>query len=495
MRFQSGVLLLLSISSLSWARGIAQPGAGTSSGSVHCRAADIELYDGGSQTRAGHIEQVVELRNRSQQSCTLLGPPLLVSFDEHGERVVEPYGRNRGDSLFGEGELRLVTLQPGEFAHFKVSMTSCNNGQDCLPFNKLQVVLPGDYAPLNVARSIADPMRINVTAVQTGADTEDGGWVPPVAAVSVAAGELAGLSVRLAVPPHPEEGFIAHLAMRNEGVIPVQLASKRCALTERMTNSAGTIITAQQSCGKWMGALDSDGMLATGAMATLDTRVGGDGSDDVRGKICRTGRWTAELELVTDVGRVRFDQIPFEVKVAKCSDSDEVDVAGAEAIHWTAAPQQGVRLGVLVRAKGDSEPAWGRYFTGVEEPAFQVGERIELMLFVDNMTDEPMRLNVRPAALHLLVTRVGQNVPADLIAPMREQADGPARELTVPPHTQKELGTRILTDSYSLREGDYEVAIGPLRSTGAVAEVNVPIGGRPLPEDAGTAKSLIKVVP
>ena len=493
MRFGSGVLLLLSC--LTWARGNAQPGVGSGSDSVNCRAADIELYDGGSAVAAGHIEQVVELRNRSVRSCTLLGPPLLVSFDERGHRVAEPYGRNRSTSLFGEGDLRLVTLEPGDFAHFKVSMTSCNNGQDCVPFNKLQVMLPGDYVPLNVARSVADPMRISVTAVQTGADTEDGGWVAPVAAVSVAAGELAGLSLRLAVPQHRVEGFAAHFAMRNEGVIAVQLASKKCAVTEKLTNSAGTTITAQQSCGKWMGALDSEGMLAPGAIATIDLQVGGDSSDDIRGKICRTGPWTAELEMATDVGRVRFDQLPFEVKAAKCSDSDEIDFAGAEAIHWTAAPQHGVRLGMLVRARGDSEPAWGRYFTGAEEPTFQAGDRIELRLFVDNMTDEPVRLSVRPAAIRMLVTRVGQNAPPDLVAPTREQADGPTRELTVPPHTQKELGTRVLTDSYGLREGDYEVAVGPLNPTGAVAEVSAPVGGRPLAEDAGTVKSLVKVVP
>jgi hypothetical protein len=493
MRFWSGVLLLLS--SVSWARGDAQPGVGTGSEGVNCRATDIELYDGGSAVGAGHIEQVVELRNRSQRSCTLLGPPLLVSFDEHGQRVAEPYGRNRGSSLFGEGDLRLVTVQPGEFAHFKVSMTSCNNGGDCVPFNKLQVMLPGDYVPLNVARSVADPMRISVTAVQAGADTEDGGWVPPVSAVSVAAGELAGLSLRLAVPPHPVEGFTAHFALHNEGVIPVQLASKRCALTEKLTNSAGTIMSAQQSCGKWMGALDSDGMLAPGAIATVDLHVAGEGGDDVRGKICRTGPWTAELEMVTDVGRVRFDQLPFEVKVAKCSDSDELDVAGAEAIHWAPVPLHGVRLGMLVQARGGSEPAWGRYFNGVEEPTFQVGDRIELRLFVDNMTDEPVRLNVRPAALRLLVTHVGQNVPPDLVAPSRERADGPGKEITVPPHTQKELGTRILNDNYELREGDYEIAVGPLNPAGAVVEANVLVGGRPLTEDAAMVKSLIKVVP
>lgn len=490
MHFRSGVLLLLC--SVSWARGDAQPAG---SGSVHCRAADIELYDGGANVSAGHIEQVVELRNRSQQACTMLGPPLLVSFGEHGQRVAEPYGRNRGSSLFGEGDLRLVTLDPGEFAHFKLSMTACNNGQDCVPFNRLQVMLPGDYVPLNVARSVADPMRINVTAVQSGADTEDGGWVPPVTAVTVAGGELAGLSLRLAIPPHPEEGFVAHFAMRNEGVIPVQLASKKCVLTERLTNSAGTIYTAQQSCGKWMGALDSDGMLATGAIVTADMPIAGDGSDDVRGKVCRTGKWTAELEIVTDVGRVRFDPIPFEVKAAKCSDSDEVEVAGAEAIRWSPVPQRGVRLGMLVQARGGSEPAWGRYFTGAEEPAFQVGDRIELRLFVDNMTDEPVRLSVRLAALRLLVTRVGQNVPPDLMAPSREQAEGGTRELTVPAHTQKELGTRILTDTYALREGDYEVEIGPLNPTGGIVEANVPVGGRPVPEDPATVKSLVKVVP
>ena len=494
MRSGSGILLLLCC--LTWARGYAQSKAAAPPEGVRCHAVDIELYEGGGAAGPGRSsEQVIDLRNRSQRSCTLLGPPLLVSFDEHGQRVAEPYGRNRNDSLFAEGQVRLVTLEPGEFAHFKVAMTSCNNGQDCLYFNKLEVVLPGDYVPLNIGKSAPDPMRINVSGIQPGADTRDGEWVAPIAPVGVESGELTGLSLRLEVPQHPLEGFTAHFAARNVGAVPVQLASRSCVLTEKLTNSAGTTITAQQSCGKWMGVLDRDGMLVPGAVATMDIRVAGDGSDNVRERMCRTGRWAAELEIVTDVGRVRFDQMPFDVRVAQCSDSDEIEVAGSEAIHWAPIPQHGVRLGMLVRAKGDSEPAWGRYFTGAEEPTVQVGDRIVLRLFLDNMTDEPVRLKVGPGTFRLQVTRVGQNVQPDLIAPTRDQSEGPVREVTVAPHTQKELGTKVVSESYDLREGDYELEVGPLGPIGAKVEAMTPVADQRLSENAGTVKSLIKVVP
>jgi hypothetical protein len=150
---------------------------------------------------------------------------------------------------------------------------------------------------------------------------------------------------------------------------------------------------------------------------------------------------------------------------------------------------------MLVRAKGDSEPAWGRYFTGAEEPTVQIGERIVLRLFLDNMTDEPIRLKVGPGTFRLQVTRVGQNVHPDLIAPTRDQSDGPTRDVTVPPHTQKELGTKIVSESYDLREGDYELEVGPLSSIGTTAEAVTPVADRPSSENPGSVKSLIKVLP
>jgi hypothetical protein len=461
---------------------------------MRCRADDIELYDGGGDAGVGNSEQVIELRNRSQRTCTLLGSPQLLFFDEHGQRLADPYGRNTGDSIFPE-PVQLVTLQPGEFAHFKVGMTRCNDERVCLQYNRLEVMLPGDYVRLNVGRSASAPMRINVTAVRTGADTEDGGWVPPIAPVGVVAGALEGLSLRLDVPEHPVEGFTAHFAVRNAGAAPVLVASKSCVLTERLTNSAERTIAAQQSCGRWLGALGSDGKLAPGAVATMEMTIAGDGSDDTKAKICRAGKWTAELELVTDAGNVHFEPVPFEVRETQCSDSDEIEVAGAESIHWTAIPQHGVRLGVLARAKGDAEPAEGRFFDGAKEPAFQVGERIELRLFLDNMTDEPVRLNVGPAAFQLQVRRAGWNVPTDLIAPKRPSANGPAREVTVPPHTQKELGKRILNDTYDLPAGDYQLEIGSLHTTGSAAGENAHTGGWPFPEVSVTEVGLIKVVP
>src|SRR5271170_3906655 len=151
MRRRCEVLLLLGC--LSWAHANAQtPAAPAPPESERCRAGDIELYDGGGDAGLGHSEQIIELRNRSQRTCTLLGSPELLFFDDYGKRVVEAYGKNRGDYTFTEEPVRLVTLQPGEFAHFKVATTSCSSGQECLHFNKLQVVLPGDYVPLNVAR-------------------------------------------------------------------------------------------------------------------------------------------------------------------------------------------------------------------------------------------------------------------------------------------------------------------------------------------------------
>jgi hypothetical protein len=494
MHLRWGLPLLLGC--LSWARAEAQPAAGAAPESTRCRAADIELYDGGGDAGLGHSEQIIELRNRSQRTCTLLGPPLLLFFDEHGKRLAEPYGRNTGDYMFGAEPMQLVTLQPGEFAHFKVGMTSCNNEDGCYSFYRLEVVLPGDYVPLNVGKSSSALMRINVSAVRTGADTEAGGWVPPTATVSSDSGELTGLSLRMDIPKRPVEGFTAHFAVRNDGAGPVQLASKSCVLTEKLANSAETTIEAQQTCGRWIGAMGADGMLAPGAVATMDMNVAGDGSDDIQGKMCRAGAWTAELEMVTDIGRVHFPPVPFDVKVAQCSDSEKVDVEGAESIRWSPVSQHGVRLGLLVRAKGNADPAGGRYFNGEEEPAFQVGDRVELRLFLDNMTDQPLRLNAGSGTFRLLVRRAGWNVPADLVTPTRAQSNGAVRELTVPPHTQKELGIRILNDSYDLPVGDYELEMGPPgHLTGAPAAASTPTTGWPFPEDAATVRSLIKVVP
>jgi len=191
---------------------------------------------------------------------------------------------------------------------------------------------------------------------------------------------------------------------------------------------------------------------------------------------------------------VHFSRVPFVVKVAQCSDSDQIEVDGAEAIHWTLIPQHGVRLGVLVRAKGDAEPAEGR-FNGTQESAFQAGDRIELRLFLDNMTDAPLRLNVGSGAFHLLVRRAGLDTPGELIPPARAQADGPAKEVTIPPHAQKELAKRRLNDSYDLPVGDYQLEIGPVHLAGAAARANTPTAGWPFLEDGAVAGGLIKVLP
>lgn len=492
MRRRWGVLLLLGC--LSWTRGEAQSGATPES--IRCRAGDIELYDGGDDTGLGRSEQVIELRNRSQRTCTLLGPPELLFFDEYGKRVANPYGRNQGGSMSTAEPVRLVTLQPGEFAHFKVGTTSCNSGQECLHFNKLQVVLPGDYVPLNVGRSISNFQGVNVTvtAVRTGADTEDGGWVPPVAPVEVFSGGMTGLSLRLDVPQHPVEGVRAHFALRNEGTDPVQVVARSCGLTERLTNSAETTITAEQSCGTWTGPLGSDGRLEPGAVATMEMNIAGADRDPIQGKMCRAGRWTAELELATDVGKVRFHPVQFEVKEAQCSDSDLVEVPGAEAIHWTPTPQHGVRLGLLVRARGNTEPGDGRSVTGLEEAAFQAGESIELRFFLDNVTDEPMRLNVGQGTFRLQVRPAGLDAPAEWIAPTRAQTNRPAKDVTVPPHTEKQLGMRVLNDTYNLPAGDYELQVG-LHLTGAAAMASASTGGSPPFEEAATVGGLIKVLP
>jgi hypothetical protein len=283
--------------------------------------------------------------------------------------------------------------------------------------------------------------------------------------------------------------------MRNAGTDPVQLGARTCVLGESLTNSAETTIEAKQNCTKWIGALSPDGRLAPGAVATMDVSVAGDGRDNTQGKLCRAGLWKAELELATDAGKVRFQPVPFVVKMAQCSDSEEVASAGADAIRWTLIPQHSLRLGVLVRAKGNTEPLDGRYFSGISEPAFRVGESIELRLFLDNMTDDPIRLNMGPGAIRLLVRRAGFNVPADLIPPARTQEDGPPREVTVPPHTQKEIGMRRLNDSYDLPEGDYQLAIGSLHLEGAASGADASASNSSSLEDSATSGGLIKIVP
>jgi Protein of unknown function (DUF4232) len=509
MRLRWGLFLLLGCSV--WARGQtwpqgqaqtrpqtrsqARPAVEPPDAGVRCRGADVELYEGGSSAALGHSERVIQLRNRSQRTCTMLGSPEVVFFDDYSKRLPGRYGRNSGDYMFTSEPVQLVTLQPGEFAHFKIETTSCSEQAECLHFSRMDVVLPGDNAPLTVARSPSNVTGINVSAVGAGADTGEGGWVPPTATVAVASGTLPGLSLRLDVPASPVEGFTAHFSLRNAGADPVQLGARTCVLGESLTNSADATVAAKQNCAKWMGALGSDGRLAPGSVATMDLSVAGDSSDNTRGKLCRAGPWKAELELATDAGKVRFQPVSFVVKTAQCSDSDELTSAGAEDIRWTLIPQRSARLGVLVRAKGNTEPSDGRYFSGISEPAFRVGESIELRLFLDNMTDEPIRLNAGPGAFRLLVRRAGLNVSPDLVAPARTQQDGPAKEVTVPPHSQKEIGMRRLNDTYDLAEGDYQLSIGALHLEGAASTADASATNPTSFEDSATAGGLIKVVP
>ncbi len=503
MRLRWKILFLLGC--LGWvhgardASGQTRPKVDPASTSEQCRAADIELYNGGGDAALGHNEQVIELRNHSKRTCTLLGPPQVFFLDDRGKRLPEPYAKNRGDQLSTTEPVQLVTLAPGDFANFKLGMTTCNDEAGCLQFSRLNVVLPGDNVPLSVERTASALTGINATAVRTGADTEDGGFVPPVTTVDVASGLLKGLTLRLDVPQNPLEGFTAHFAIRNIGPDPVQLGAKSCGLRESLTNSAETTISSELSCGTWIGALASDGKLAPGAVGTMDVRVAGDGSDSTQGQMCRAGQWKAELELEMDVGKVTFRPVPFEVKGAQCSDSEIIDVAGSEAIRWTPIPQHGVRLGVLVRGRGNTEPAEGRFYTGAQEAAFRVGDPIEVRFFLDNMTDEPVRLNVGPGTFRLLLRHAGLDVSPDLVAPTRVPGDGPAREVTVPPHAQSELATRMLSATYSLPEGDYELSIGPLHLPGAStttdAAATASTTGGLIFEDVSAAGGLIKVLP
>jgi Protein of unknown function (DUF4232) len=482
--------ILLPFACLLWARVEAQ--IETAPVVEHCRAADIELYQGGGDAGLGHGESIIELRNRSQRTCTMFGPPELLFFDEHGKRLSIPYGKNTDDYMFTVEPAHLVTLRPGDFAHFRVGSTSCSE-ESCPQFSRLDMVLPGDDVRLNL-ESFPKQTNINITAIRAGANTEDG-WTPPVTSLPATSGALPGLSLRLDIPEHPVQGFSAHFTVRNERAAPEQLPLKNCVLDERLTNSAGATIAVSQNCSKWIGEVNSAGKLAPGALATMDLEIAGDGNDATQGEMCREGLWTADLTLVADAAKVHFHPVPFELQSTQCSDSEKPGITGAEAIHWTMIPRHGVRLGVVIRAKDNTEPAEGKFFTGTKEPAFRLDDPIELRLFLDNMTDDPVRLDVGPGAFRLLVQRAGANVPVDVIHPTQTETDGPAIEVTVPPHTQKELATKTLTETYNLPAGDYSLAVGPLRLTGSAAGANTPATGWPFTLDAATVGLLIKVLP
>ena len=400
---------------------------------------------------------------------------------------------------------------PSSLAHSLIFLIGFDICQDesspaCITETGGEISLPGDSTWLRIAGSSRSNSgnsgrreHINVSSLFAGRGAADvpPDWKPPTGPVGITKGALTGFDVALHVPKGAESGFPVHFTMRNRSAQSQMIDWSQCVLNERVTNSAGHELPASLPCQPATGPIETDGKLAPGAAASMDFTLG---DDEFALALCRAGTWHDSLQLVTSVGTVEFKDLAFDVDSPACSDSKPTsgsDALPQEKIRWTFTAQRGVRLGMAPRGQGNSEPDTRIFSVGVKIPAFKVGQPIELHLFVDNLSDTPVTMRLGPDDIRLYIRGAGLGVPATEVTPKSVLDESvPMGMLTVPPHTQQFMGTRLLTNRYDLPPGQYDVMVG-LRTLQGVAEAaNAPAEG-PLyaAVNAATANALIEIVP
>jgi len=455
-----------------------------------CKARQVEIYQEGGDAGLGSAGQTVGLRNVLGERCTLFGVPQLEFFDKGGKRLAIPYSKNGAAMMVEAQTERLVTLEPGGFAYFMIGTTT---GDEHLKFHSMRVVLPGDDVPLTVDEpGDRELQSIDVSAIVTGVNTEDG-WAAPVKRVPAMAisGSLPGLSVTLDAPERPQGPFDAHFTLLSTGAVPVQIDAKQCSLSGRLTNSAGKIVWEDEPCGMWSGEIGENGLLQPGTRATADIQVG----DDAQ-QLCREGEWRAQFSLNVAAGIGVFAEFPFEVVSTQCSDSEHVgEYVDENTIRWTLVPQHGVRLGVAVRAKGNTAPATGPVSDtnpGLRAAEFHAGEPIELRLYLDDLADAPLEWRSGPDAFRVVIRVWGHG---DMLPQPHAAVQGNDAQATVAPHSWGYAQTVMLNELYDLAPGSYEISVGPCSLMGDAAAANAPATGWPYAEGSATTQTFVRIVP
>ena len=141
------------------------------------------------------------------------------------------------------------------------------------------------------------------------------------------------------------------------------------------------------------------------------------------------------------MGTLDFKGIAFNVDGLMCSDSTPVESSpgiSAKDIKWTRFGYHGVRLGLVLRAEGDTDPEKAAFINGLAIPGFHSGRQIELHLFLDNLSDAPVTMQLGPGDFRTFIRRAGRGVrgPATEFPPKATSSEiVPTGTLTVPPHT------------------------------------------------------------
>ena len=316
-------------------------------------------------------------------------------------------------------------------------------------------------------------------------------------------GSFRGLSTTMTVASEAEHPFDVVIAVRNNTATPIAIDGNRpvssfappkvvdttaCTLHERLTNSAGRVVVNSAPCGEWIGAMTQTGWLPPGAAVTARVEIEGK-DESVGGGLCRTGPWRASLSVETQIGVVRFAEFPFVVPTVYCSDSPPASV-----IQWPGSSTAGVRLGVMLHAANGDEPAEVPFAIpslvkglssadsalirrarccGPTISAFHAGATIVADLYLDNVTDDSIRLRMGPGAVRVTVEHSPQ-VDTNGVAPSGAEPDAPLRDVVVPPHTQMHLGSAPVSEMYRLAPGDYSIEFGLRTLMGPAARANVP---------------------
>ncbi|HTV07616.1 MAG TPA: DUF4232 domain-containing protein [Candidatus Aquilonibacter sp.] len=456
-----------------------------------CRLSRMEIYEQGGDAGLGHGEQTVAVRNISGTACEMEGVPRLEFFDKAGAPVKVNYGRNAPDYMFEQQPVSRVVLEPGGFAHFMISMTTGDQRQK---FISMKVVLPGDVQPFMVSAArwvMVD--SINVSAVVAGLRPEMDMWKgAPENVVKITSQPMAGWAAELRTAESRGSPFAVHFSLRNMAAKPQRLNVTGCETNEQLTNSAGKYVWNSGRCEAWSGEIDAQGWVPAGGLVTADFDAG-----EAAEKLCREGRWTDRISIYTRAGVLIPEVIPFQVESTDCSDSEHVGpFVDKSVIRWTLFASHGVRLGVEVVGQNGTalpiEPA------SIRNHAFKIatvekGVPIELRIYVDDLSDEPLHFDFGPDAFRVLLAAGGS---AETISTsVSGEGGAPGTEVTVTPHSWMYVGTLRLNDKGELTPGQHQLAIAPRFLTGEFAAANAPAEGWPFTSGAATTATFVNVTP
>jgi uncharacterized protein DUF4232 len=127
--------------------GGAAVGSGTSN---QCRAAGLALSYLGGQGATGHGELGFALENTASSPCSTGGYPGIQFLAQDGAPLPTT-AQHTTDDFFGHLPLRVVTLQPGQTASFRLGVShGAGSSAACSTADGLQVIAPNDTATLKV---------------------------------------------------------------------------------------------------------------------------------------------------------------------------------------------------------------------------------------------------------------------------------------------------------------------------------------------------------